>query len=176
MSDFVVSAAVRLAGDTLETSGFFVGVACRAPTGSRSLAPLSHASLDGSIGCEARGGVSIFAIRALARYTLAGERTEDEEFFHDHHASLAGAFALDIPRAGSATVSAVWTRYNCGAARRSLCVSLAIDLSDAIAISASLAAEGGDALAASYERFAGLALSYRFSPRSATVSGESQAP
>ncbi len=176
VGDLVVAAAVRLAGDTLESSGLYLDASCRAPTGSRSLAPFSHASLDGSLGCEVRGRLSIFAARALARYTLAGERPVEGDLRHDHHATLAGELALEIPRVGSASAGAAWVRYADGADRSSLCLSLSARLSEAIAVRIAVAAESGSDGTAAYERMAGIALSYRFSPRPASHSAAPQSP
>jgi hypothetical protein len=170
MGDFFVSASVRLAGDSLDASGLYLGAFCRAPTGSRTLAPFSHASLDGSLGCEARGRVSALSARAAARYTLVGERPRDGVHVHDRHATLAGSISVDVPRLGSAAACAVWTGYAGGAARRSLCLSLAVDLSEAFMLVVSAAAESGSGGAASYERMAGISLSYRFPARAAPPS------
>jgi hypothetical protein len=176
VGDCFVSAFVRLMGDSLETSGLYLGASCRAPTGARALAPFSLASLDGSLGVEARGRISVFSARTSAYYTLAGERPAEGEFVHDRNASLAGLLSVDIPRVGSAAACAVWTGYHGGASRRTLCLALSVDLSETIALALSAAAESGNGGVAAYERMASAALSYRFPPRAASAPREPLTP
>ena len=176
VGDCFVSAFVRLMGDSLEASGLYLGASCRAPTGARALAPFSLASLDGSLGFEARGRISVFSARASAYYTLAGERPAHGEFVHDRNASLAGFLSVGLARAGSIAAAAVWTGYHGGASRRALCLTVAVDLSETIALAVSAAAESGNGGVAAYERMASAALSYRFPSRAASASGEPRTP
>lgn len=168
MGDCSATALVRLAGDSLDAAGLYLTASCRAPTGSRTLAPFSHASLDGSFGCEARGRISALAARAVARYTLVGERSGSGSRAHDRHATIAGSISLALPRVGSAGACAAWTGYNGGSSRRSLCLSLAAELSEAFALILAAAAETGSGDFAAYERMAGVSIAYRF-PRGAAV-------
>jgi hypothetical protein len=176
IGDFRLSMLLRLAGDSLGASGFYLRAACRTPSGSTALAPFSYRSLDGSGGCELRGHFSLFAVRAAALFTLAGKRTMGEYIVHDNHVALAGALGLAVHRAAEATAFVSWTRFAGGAARQTLCLSFAIDVSSAIAVSIAAAAESGDGGTASFERFAGLTLAYRFPPRTAQASHPAAAP
>ncbi len=87
--DLMLSAEMRIVGDTLRINGLFLRGDMRIPTGSASRWPYAGESLDGGGGLEFRRLSEAFDFRCSATYTLSGRKAE-EEFFRSENYGLAG--------------------------------------------------------------------------------------
>ena len=88
-ADLLLSAELRIVGDSLRISGLFFRGDMRIPTGSASLWPYAGESLDGGAGLEFRRLSDAFDFRCSATYTIAGRKIE-EEFHRSENYALAG--------------------------------------------------------------------------------------
>ncbi len=88
-ADLLLSAELRIVGDSLRISGLFFRGDMRIPTGSASLWPYAGESLDGGAGLEFRRFSEMFDFRCSATYTLVGRKVE-EEFYRSENYALAG--------------------------------------------------------------------------------------
>ncbi len=88
--DLMISAEMRMVGDTLRINGLFFRGDIRIPTGSASRWPYAGESLDGGGGFEYRRLSETFDLRCSATYMLVGRKAE-EEFFRNENYTLAGA-------------------------------------------------------------------------------------
>ncbi len=88
-ADLLLSAEMRIVGDSLRISGLFFRGDMRIPTGSASLWPYAGESLDGGAGLELRKLSEMFDFRCSATYTFVGRKIE-EEFYRSDNYALAG--------------------------------------------------------------------------------------
>ena len=87
--DLMLSAELRIIGDTLRINGLFFRGDMRIPTGSASRWPYAGESLDGGGGLLFRRLSDTFDLHCSATYTLTGEKAE-EEFYRYENYALAG--------------------------------------------------------------------------------------
>jgi hypothetical protein len=87
--DLMISAELRIIGDTLRINGLFFRGDMRIPTGPASRWPYAGESLDGGGGVEYRRLSETFDLRCSATYSLVGRKAE-EEFFRNENYTLAG--------------------------------------------------------------------------------------
>ncbi len=102
IGDGIIRSSYRLAGDTLDTGGFYLLGDARLPMGSRAHLPLSYGSLDGGAGLEFRSKTTFFQLRFASTFTLAGERIKSGPFIHDNYFTLA--FSLDTELFGGTSL------------------------------------------------------------------------
>ncbi len=88
------SAAVRILGDSLESTGLYARADAYIPVGSRTMYPFSYESFDVGGGIEYYERTSLFGYRASASYTMVGERNKEGSY--ENRNFLMTALSIDV--------------------------------------------------------------------------------
>ncbi len=160
--DLMLSAELKIVGDTLRINGLFFRGDMRIPTGSASRWPYAGESLDGGGGLEYRRFSDTFDFRCSATYTLVGRKAE-EEFFRNENYALAGIlFGLKPFSAVSVELSAFAQYFRNGDFREVYLIGCGTRLKGGLDVRLSGGIDNGGSLERVWNSMIQIGITWRF--------------
>ncbi len=161
-ADLLLSAEMRIVGDSLRISGLFFRGDMRIPTGSASLWPYAGESLDGGAGLEFRKLSEMFNFRCSATYTLVGRKIE-EEFYRSENYALAGVLlGLNPFRALTIDFSAFAQVFRNGDYREVYLLAAGTRLKGGLDVRLSSGIDSGDSVERVWNSMIQIGITWRF--------------